>query len=339
MQTLTVTHKEEGQRLDKFLKKYLSFAPGSFIYKMLRKKNITLNRKKAGGSEIIQEGDVICFFLADDTMAKFRGRPGPKKTVRIPALDVLYEDEDVLFLNKAAGVLTQPGVNGHTSLASMLTPYLLREGKVREEDLRAFRPAPVNRLDRNTSGLILCGISLSGSRFLSEIIRNRDVRKTYLAVVWGNKVRTGVVKNWYIKEDTENMVHLYDSPKPGSQVMETAFEVIRRGEHACLVRCELITGKTHQIRSQLAHGGTPILGDPKYGDKKANDLLYRRTGIRRQLLHSYETTFPVIEGEFSRLSGKTFCAPLPTDFMRACHVLGLKTEKTAAYKGDRLYEK
>lgn len=329
MQTLNITGKEEGQRLDKYLKKYLSKAPGSFIYKMLRKKNITLNAKKASGAEILKEGDAISLYLSDETIGKFHEDIvlEERGASHVP-YSVIYADANILVVNKPAGLLTQKGSVYDTSLADGLVPVLLERHLVTEEDLRAFHPSPVNRLDRNTSGLVLCGVSLRGAQFLSEMIRSRHVRKIYLALVHGSAVPEGRVTTWFTRNHADNTVHLTDRYTKMSEKMVTEFHVLAKGQGVSLVLCELITGKTHQIRAQLSFCGAPILGDPKYGSREVNARVMKRTGVHRQLLHSYITEFPALEGDFAGLSKKIFTAPLPEDFLCACTSFGIdpKTE-------------
>ncbi len=326
MQSLTITKKEEGQRLDKFLKKYLPEAPAGFIYKMMRKKNITLNKKKTAGTEILAEGDTVALFLSEETIGKFHGRIPSGETKAGEKLDVVYGDGDVLFVNKPAGLLTQPAKKGDPSLVDMLVPFLLEEGRITQEDLRAFRPAPVNRLDRNTSGLVLCGTSLAGSRFLSEEIRSREVKKTYLALVRGKQVPEGEMVTFYKKNAADNTVRLSGREKEGSGVMKTHFHVLVENGPVALVSCRLITGKTHQIRAQLAFAGAPILGDPKYGDREANEAFAHLTGVRRQMLHASCVGFPDQLDRFERLAGREFTAPLPADFQKACRSYGIAIE-------------
>lgn len=371
MKELIIQKNEAGQRLDKFLRKYLQEAPGSFLYKMLRKKNITLNGKKASGSEHLSEGDTVKLFLSDETIAKFHKRSeflmgtplknnpvrkdeadslennknrlkkskernnaqgrmyGPKDSSgrrKSECLDIVYEDDDIIAVNKPAGMLCQMDSRNVESLAELLVRQLVLDGKLTEEDLRAFRPAPVNRLDRNTSGIVLCGKSLQGLQFLSGIIHDRTVKKEYLALTsghFGSLQKYAEETVYFEKDQKRNRVHLYPKPGPGRGVMKTGFCPLAYGRDATLVRVHLITGKTHQIRAHLSYLGHPILGDPKYGDPERNAELQSRCHIRRQMLHAYQVTFPELTGGFSRLSGKTIQADPPKDMQQAETVLGI----------------
>ncbi len=330
MVELQITAKEAGQRFDKFLKKYLNEAPGSFIYKMLRKKNITLNGKKAAGSELLADGDQIRLFLSDETIRKFhqsRTSAAPVSVKTAPSLSVIYEDDDLIFINKPANMLTQKGNDPQNSLTEFLLQDLLTRKMLTEEDLRAFRPSPANRLDRNTTGLVLCSKSLRGAQFLSEMIRNRDLKKEYQVLVSGRVNQNGVKTVYYSKDAKHNLVTLYPDQKEGRGFMKTGIYPVQVSDQASLLRIDLLTGKTHQIRAHLAYLGHPVLGDSKYGDPKQNRMLRQKHGIRRQMLHAWRITFPEVSGSFSYLSGKSFTAPPPEDFCRAASLYHLSCNK------------
>ena len=194
MKQFTISPNESGQRFDKYLKKLLSNASGSFVYKMLRKKNITLNDRKADGTEKLNAGDLVKLFLSDETFEKFSSA---KQASHARAkLQIIYEDQDVLFINKPAGMLSQPAGDGTPSLVEYLTGYLLDTGALNAADLVTFRPGVCNRLDRNTSGLVAAGKSLTGLQDLSAMFHNRNMEKFYLCLV------VGVIKNEkYIKSN------------------------------------------------------------------------------------------------------------------------------------------
>lgn len=327
MKEIIIRENEAGQRFDKFLKKYLDRATTGFIYKMLRKKNITLNGKKAEGREMLKGGDTVRIFFSDETIDKFHSRADQKfraKEKRPVKLDLVFRDRDILAVNKPAGMLTQKGNGRERSLSEYLPEYLLEQKEVTEEEMRAFHPSPVNRLDRNTSGLVLCGRTLKGQQFLSEKIRERDVRKEYLCLVSGRMDEKKRVRIFYRKKADENRVVLSEAYEKGVGTMETEFIPVDANDEASLVRAILITGKTHQIRATLAYLKHPILGDPKYGDATSNRGFFQKTGIRRQMLHAFKVTFPKVEGPFSRLSGKALEAALPRDFQRALECFHLK---------------
>ena len=183
MKEFQITDNEAGQRFDKYLAKLLGNAPKSFFYKMLRKKNITLNGKKASGNEKLQTGDQIKLFLSDDTFAKFSQQ---QQTARaVTDLDILYEDSDILLINKPVGMLSQPDDTKEPSLVEYLIGYLLNNGSITEEGLRTFHPSVCNRLDKNTSGIVAAGKSLAGLQELSSLFHDRTIHKDYLCIVKG----------------------------------------------------------------------------------------------------------------------------------------------------------
>lgn len=300
MKEIIITSGESGQRFDKFLGKYLHGCGRSFLYKMLRKKNITLNGKKASGSELLSEGDLVKLFFSDETLKKFT----EGSTGAIPVYDdvdfetlIIYEDEDIILLNKPAGILSQKSKPNDVSLCEYLISYLYHSGRITDEDLRAFTPSVANRLDRNTSGLITAGKTLKGLQTLSEALRTRKAEKFYLAAAKGRIIDSGRISGYLTKDSAGNTVSISDYPTEGSAPIDTEFWPVSYGGGYTLVRVRLLTGKTHQIRAALAHIGHPIAGDPKYGSDAALDAA-------RQMLHSYELL----------LNGKTFVAPLPADF-------------------------
>lgn len=349
MKSLIISENEAGQRLDKLLAKYMNLAPKSFLYKMMRKKNITLNGKRCDGSERLAAGDEVKLFLAEETIGKFRkpvygnGRTGSDGTaidIYAPSagrsksrLDIVYEDSHVLLINKPAGMLSQKAKDSDISLVEYVTGYLLDEGELTEESLRAFRPAVCNRLDRNTSGLVAAGKSLTGLQILSQVFRDRRIHKYYLCVVKGTVAATQTVSGYLIKDEKTNQVTVSGSPLPGSAPVITEYEPVRYGRNtageACtLLRVALITGRTHQIRAHLASIGYPVAGDVKYGDPKWNGRLQREYGIRHQMLHSYQIVFPQLPEPMAYLSGRTFTAPAPEEFER----LAWETDIKAAGK-------
>lgn len=321
---------EAGQRLDKYLKKLLKSAPDSFIYKMLRKKNITLNGKKASGNEKLAEGDSVKIFFSDETYLKMSGGETAKAENTgwtFKKEDVVYEDDAVLFVNKPAGILSQPSGDNVPDLAGGLVRYLLNSGKLTKEELRSFTPAPMNRLDRNTTGIVLCGISLSGEQFLAEVIRERKIKKEYLVLVKGAFTKEGVRSAFLKKDGGKNLVHVRGDEAPGYLPIKTGFTVLAKNETCSLLRAELITGRPHQIRAHLAYLGYPVAGDSKYGDPAFNRMLAEKTGLRSQFLHAERVSFEKSDERFAYLCGRTFEAPLPGAFKNVLKVVGLGKEE------------
>ena len=347
---LKIKHIEAGGRLDKYLMKFLKEAPASFIYKMLRKKNIVLNGRKAAGSEFLKEDDEIKLFLSDDTVVKFGGKVISSKTAdreyeataedelesgadnslydRLKNLGweydepkVIYEDRDIIILNKPVNVLSQIAKLGDVSMNEWLISYLIKSGSISANDLITVKPAVANRLDRNTSGIILAGKSLSGLRFLSDIIKTRKIEKYYLTIVKGEMKENITAEAYLLKNDSHNTVRIYKDKVQGADYIKTAYEVLKVSPGHSLLRVKLITGKSHQIRAHLSFLGYPVIGDGKYGLKSENTT-YRRMGLNSQFLHSYEIKFPDVDGDFSYLSGKSFKADLPERLKKVASKLG-----------------
>ncbi len=340
MQQFQIKANHAGQRFDKFIHKYLPNAGTSFLYKMLRKKNITLNGKKAEGKEILNIGDIVNFFFSDDTFEKFSGRTinnGKETAGAAPTafaanahidireytdayeklkkehIDILYEDNDILFLNKPAGVLTQKAKNTDHSLNEWMIGYLLNKWKISAEELTLFKPSVCNRLDRNTTGLVLCGISLKGSQFLSEMVRSRQIRKFYRTICYGGLTEKVILSGSLQKNEKTNMVTI---SKEGNDI-QTVYEPLQILKHnSTYLEVELITGKTHQIRAHLASTGHPLIGDHKYGNAAYNKQAEQKYNQRYQLLHAYRLEFPSLEGDWSYLSNQCFIAPLPVQFTK-----------------------
>lgn len=315
MKEIIVTKNEAGQRLDKLLKKYMNTAPDSFFYKMLRKKNIVLNGKKAAGREKLTEGDCIKLFLSDETIGKFTSGKSRVVPERSPSkgtvLDVIYEDPDLLLINKPAGMLSQKAGKDDVSVVEHVISYLLGTGAITEEELRLFRPSVCNRLDRNTSGLIIAGKSLPGSQTMGELLKNRTLQKYYLCAVKGRITQPKHIHGFLKKDEVSNTVAVGVS---GGVRIETEYFPLAWTDELTLLKVHLITGKTHQIRAHLAWEGHPLLGDGKYGDPAFNEAYRRRYQIRHQLLHAYQVVFPVMEGNCRAVSGKTFTAKVPAGF-------------------------
>lgn len=345
MQSVIMNKNDAGQRLDKFLGKYLNEAPKSFLYKMLRKKNITLNGKKATGNEVLALGDEVKLFLSDETIEKFRS--AVKTSYPVTKLDIVYEDENLIFLNKPAGMLSQKADDKTPSMVEYLIGYLLSEKKITESDLERFKPSICNRLDRNTSGLIAGGKSLAGLQFLSEQFKNRTMEKHYLTLVKGKVGKAEQIKGLLIKDNATNKVQIKKLPatgdasknkEAGESYIETGYEPIGGNDKMTLLRVHLITGKTHQIRAHLASIGHPIAGDAKYGNAAFNQYLKSKYQLKHQLLHAHTLYFPIdsVRGAFEYMEDKEIKATIPDYFQKI--IVGEKIgENKHEKKGRRNY--
>ncbi len=349
MKQFTIGNAEKDLRLDQYLTRLMPGAGKSFLYKMLRKKNITRNGKKAEGNERLVPGDEICIYFADETFEKFcqtnpkTDSPIVRKAPKL-SIPVIYEDEDVLIANKPAGILSQKADAGDYSLNDWFLDYLQSSATARvkgnantETDTCAtsasaslsFTPSVANRLDRNTSGMILCGKSLSGLRYLAEILRNRSLHKYYLAVVNGHVANAQEIDGYLIKDERTNQVtvfatqtHKTNSPQAAKKLegdyIRTSYRPLAymKEQDITLIEVLLITGKTHQIRAHLASIGHPLIGDPKYGNSRKNEYYRQKSGLKRQLLHCYRLAFAPEERSDIKVCGRSFtCAP-PKDFIQ-----------------------
>lgn len=330
MKLVIINESEAGQRLDKYLNKLLKEAGKSFLYKMLRKKNITLNNKKADGSEHLQAGDEIRLFFSDETFEKFAGTPEAPEPVRkpvsaakLPPVKIVYQDQDVMIVNKPAGILSQKAKADDVSLNEYILQYLLKKGKITSETLAVFRPSVCNRLDRNTSGIVTAGITYRGARELSDMLRDRTADKRYLALVKGVLRRPAHLKGWLIKDRENNMVTVQSMESEGAQEIETDYIPLGDNGRMTLLEIHLITGKSHQIRAHLASTGHPVVGDTKYGEEQINGWYHRTYHGHFQLLHSWKLSFPKESCGLEGLAGHTFRASLPENFTRVLEGEGL----------------
>lgn len=304
MKEFIIEENEAGQRFDKYLAKLLREAPKSFFYKMLRKKNITLNGKKATGNEKLLKGDTIKLFLSDETFDKFAGSSQAARAYC--ELDIVYEDSDIIIINKPAGMLSQPADDGEPSLVEYLTGYLLKKGDLTEEQLKTFRPSVCNRLDRNTSGMVCAGKSLAGLQFLSRIFHDRTLHKYYICLTKGKIEKPDHIRGYLHKDKKTNKVIVSRQEFKDSLPIETKYRPLGSNGKITLLEVELITGRTHQIRAHLAGIGYPLLGDTKYGDSEFNKQ-YIRHGVRHQLLHAYRLVIPETDQTFVAPAPELFC--------------------------------
>jgi 23S rRNA pseudouridine955/2504/2580 synthase len=268
-------------------------APKSFIYKMLRKKNIKLNGKKAEGNEMLATGDEIKLFLADETIASFM----EEKSVKKQRLDFIikYEDENVLIVLKPAGLSVQPDAdNKDNSLNDQLLYYLYQKGEYDTSADAVFKPSVCNRLDRNTAGLVVMGKNAEASRTLNEIFREKQIDKLYVTAVGGIVKKSGSVEGWHTK-DNNNKAYISDKKTDGATYILTKYRPIKTKNNMTLLEVKLETGKSHQIRACMQYISHPVAGDRKYGDKAVNKFFKQQFGLENQLLFSFKLIFRLNE--------------------------------------------
>ena len=337
MKNLIISEIESGQRLERYLKRILPSAPASFIFRMLRRKNITLNGKKAQGNELLHEKDQVTVFFSDETWEKFSsgadvfagsGRQGQERLRSfheayrsLQGIEALYEDRHILLAWKPSGVLTQKAREQDLSLNEWFVGRLLDTGGISEASLAAFTPSVCNRLDRNTRGLVICAKTQAAGRTGAGWLRDRSLQKYYSMVVCGRVEGEGVVEGYLLKDNATNKVTFSETERPGASYSRTVYRPLETSGDLTLVEAELITGKTHQLRAHMAKMGHPVLGDPKYGDRTYNDK-YRKFIHDGQLLCCRKLVFPAAEGALKGVSGKTFEADLPDDFTAVMRAFG-----------------
>ena len=331
MQVLKVTSQDEGQRLDKFLGKFMPGAPKSFFYKMLRKKNIVLNGKKAEGMERIAEGDEIKFFLSDETIEGFKkGKNAPdmepSSIKEMPG--IVYEDNDILVINKPVGMLSQKADKNDISVVEYINAYL----KHQNPDVTAysvFNAGICNRLDRNTSGLIVAGKTVRGLQCMNNIFSHREVKKYYLCIVKGKALHHERLEGYLVKNVKHNNVTITDYETEGASRIITEYEPLQYGKLGdniyTLLKVHLVTGKSHQIRAHLKSAGHPLAGDAKYGHKDLYQIFKREFGLKHQLLHSWRLEFGISGNIPEKYQGMVFEAPLPNEFTDIMEGLGMDT--------------
>ena len=302
MKEIKINENDNDQRLDRFLVKFFPNATKSFLMKMLRKKNIVLNGKKASGDERILTGDVIKVFFSDETFEKFTEAP-KRFNPNIIDLNIVYEDENIAIIDKDEGVLSHATKDGfEKNVVDSFIKYLIDKKEFSPRNENTFRPALANRLDRNTKGLLIGCKNYEALKEMTKLIKDRKINKYYKTIVKGNFDVDETFEVNYEKNEKKNMMKLSDD---GSEMI-THFKSIYMKNNFTELEVLLLTGKTHQIRFHLKTLRHPIVGDRKYGDAAINARLANI--INNQLLYSYKISFPKLDGFFNYLSNKEFYA-------------------------------
>ena len=308
MRELIIGKNDAGQRLDKFITKTLDL-PMSLLYKSIRLKKIKVNRKRAENNTILCEGDTIQCFLAEEFFEK-KVDEHSFESISVK-LDIIYEDENIMLLNKRPGVSVHEDEDGSTNtLITHIQAYLYQKGDYRPEDEQSFAPALCNRIDRNTGGIVIAAKNAEALRVMNEKIKRREIDKFYLAAVHGiPKPEGSTIRGYLLKDDKKNIVRVYEkNPPRGAKEIITKYKVVAKNTDSSLIEVELLTGRTHQIRAHMAHIGHPLIGDGKYGVNK-ND---RAKGYKYQALYSYRLRFSFDTEEstvLDYLNGKEFKIP------------------------------
>lgn len=304
---------EAGQRLDKFLRKYFKDVPLSAIFKALRKGDIRVNGIKKKENYSLELGDVI---EVKYLVSKMEDVKKDFIKVNSSSMMVTYEDENILVVEKWPGVLVHPDQKGaEPSLTDYVLSYLNDKGDYIPEKEKTFTPAPCNRLDRNTSGVVIFGKNFESLRTMNEMIRNGEVKKYYYALVTG-RVKEGLYKGYISKNENENISKVYDKEMPNTKEISMEVKNVQSNGAFSLLEIDLITGRSHQIRAHLSHLGHPIVGDNKYGDKKLNSFFDNKFGLNYQFLYAYKLIFKGGEGKLEYLKNKTIAEALPPMFKK-----------------------
>ena len=302
MKKVVVNKNDAGQRLDKFLTKFLKNMPQSMLYKSIRKKRIKVNGKKGDIAYKLCEGDVIELYINDEF---FGGEPQENAFMSMKVnITVVYEDENILIVDKKPGMIVHEddGEKVNT-LINHIKAYLYQKGEYNPENEMSFVPSLCNRIDRNTGGMVIAAKTAEALRIMNEKIKNKEIRKFYLCLVSGHlKKKSGELTDYLVKNTDQNRVYIEKDAKNGGKKIVTRYKGLAENELTSLVEVELITGRTHQIRAHFASIGHPLAGDGKYGTNEFN----KKVGMKYQALYSYKLIFDFKdENALSYLNGKT----------------------------------
>jgi 23S rRNA pseudouridine955/2504/2580 synthase len=302
---------EAGQRLDKFTRKWLKDVPLSAIYKSIRKGDIKVNGKKGKEKYFLLEGDIVETREITSSVKK-------EKFNRIDSshVKITYEDENILMLEKWPGVLVHSDKKGGDStLTDYVLSYLFDKGDYEPEKEVTFTPAPCNRLDRNTSGVVIFGKNFESLKLLNEMIRERKIKKYYTALV-KNRIKDGIYEAYIAKDEDENISKIFDNNMPNTKKIAMEVKTIQSCGTFSLIEIDLITGRSHQLRAHLSHLGNPIIGDAKYGESKLNSFFINKYGLNYQFLYAYKVVFKDCPDKLSYMENKTISESLPPIFRK-----------------------
>lgn len=313
MKEFTIGQNDAGQRLDRFLAKAVPLLPASLAQKYIRIKRIKCNGARTTRDARLNTGDILQLYINDEFFDK-PSQDNAFLTVAAPKLNIVYEDEHILLVDKRPGLAVHPhdGAEYGRTLIDHIQAYLYQKKEWRPREENAFTPALCNRIDRNTGGIVIAAKTAEALRVMNQKIKDRELDKRYLAIVEGTpKPQEGSLQGYLFKDEKKNRVFVTDKPQPGAKTCRTDYRVLQSRSGLSLVECELITGRTHQIRAQFAHAGHPLLGDGKYGK------LDKRFDRTYQALYSYQLTFRFTTdaGSLAYLNGKSFRVK-EVDFVR-----------------------
>lgn len=321
---IRITENESGQRVDRFLRKYLTEYSLGDIYKLFRKNKVKLNEKRVKENQMLQVGDVIKLYIDKPEEETRPDKPAIKAAGKI---DIIYEDENIMIADKPAGLLTHPDKPGDTdTLLDRALNHIYRGNGA--SGSQTFSPAVCNRLDRNTGGIVIIAKNYKTLKAVNHSIRERWIRKLYLCVVAGKLDKSGELKAFLTKDQDRNVVSITEvDPGEGKEIhtkyrtLGVSDSVSEPGKQFSLLEVELVTGRSHQIRAHFASLGHPLAGDVKYGDKTVNEFFRKKFGLKHQFLHAYCISFNDTHEDIGYLKGRSFNSRLKPEEAAIAEVL------------------
>lgn len=312
MKEIIITENEAQQRLDRFLRKLLPDYKLGDIYKLFRTNKVKVNNKKQKENYMLELGDTLQLYIGDVQAAPAKEKVQIVKEAAKP-IDIVYEDENLLLVNKPFGLLTHPDSPGDNDTLIDRALYYLSQ---KQDYIKSptFTPSTCNRLDRNTGGIVIVAKNYTALKTANKLVRERGIKKLYLCVVKGVIREAGEVKNFLLKDEESNKVEILAEQEEGAKGVHTKFKPLQSNGEYTLMEVELITGRAHQIRAHFASIGHPIVGDIKYGDKRTNQLFFDRFKLKHQFLYAYQLVFKEAEEGLEYLKGRSFTSKLPQSF-------------------------